>query len=423
MELKNIAEAIHKKEKKLQAWFQERAKGIRLPVTTSVDIRNAGFKIAVIDTNVFPSGFNNLCNNFSKTAALHFKRYLEAIDPKAKKMVIVPEAFTRNMAYFQHIKALETLLKMAGYEVAVGYAGEPLSQNPLEVNLPNGEKLLLEQLEEKNKMLRVASQTPDLILLNNDCSNGIPEILKNAAQPMVPSPELGWHSRSKKHHFEIYCQLTGEAAKILDLDCWRFCPITHCERGVDIHNPKDLDRVAEQIVSVLKRTQKKYDHYAVTQKPYVFIKNNAGTFGLGQMHFDSAEEFLNLNRKARQKLASSKGGLQPSEYLIQEGVPTIDSFEGGPIEPILYFVGGESVGGFFRIHEKKDNRESLNAPGSRFDCLCFHKIEEQESGKLVLRCEDHDDFFTIALWLGKVATLAVGLEEKGLAVGATGPAV
>lgn len=415
MELKNIADAIHEKEKELHSWFREKAKGIRLPVTSSVDIRNAGFKIAVIDTNVFPAGFNNLCNNFSKTAALHFKRYFEAIDPKAKKIVIVPESFTRNIAYFQHIKVLELLLKMAGFEVAVGYAGEPLNQNPLVVNLPNGEKLTLEQLEQKNSTVRVASQTPDLLLLNNDCSAGIPEILKTAAQTIVPSPELGWHNRSKKHHFEIYCQLMREAAKILDLDCWRFCPITHCERDVDINNTKDLDRVAEQIVSVLKRTQEKYAQYGLTEKPYVFIKNNAGTFGLGQMHFESAEEFLNLNRKARQKLTSSKGGLRPSEYLIQEGVPTTDSFEGSPIEPILYFIGGESVGGFFRIHEKKDFRESLNAPGSRFDCLCFHKIEEQKSGKLVLKCEDHNDFFTIALWLGKVATLAVGLEEKGLA--------
>ncbi|MDO8527284.1 MAG: hypothetical protein Q7T03_06330, partial [Deltaproteobacteria bacterium] len=55
---------------------------------------------------------------------------------------------------------------------------------------------------------------------------------------------------------------------------------------------------------------------------------------------------------------------------------------------------------------------SLNAPGARFECLCFHKIKEVKPGELVLHCNDHEDFFTIAKWLGKIATLAAGLEER-----------
>ncbi|MDO8526853.1 MAG: glutamate--cysteine ligase [Deltaproteobacteria bacterium] len=410
----DLSKKFKARQKELTLWYDTKAKGVLLPVTTSIDIRNAGFKIAVVDTNIFPAGFNNLCNNFSNITSEHFKNYFEAQAKGLKKIMIVPESFTRNMNYLENVRAIEKVLILAGFTVTVGYLGEPLSQNPLVVKLPSGATLTLEQVERKGETLHTKSMTPDLILLNNDCSEGIPEILKNITQPVFPSPELGWHSRRKKTHFEIYCQLVEEAAKILETDCWRMCPITRCERNIDIENPADLERLAVSVEKVLKRTKDKYEKYGIDQTPYAFIKSNAGTFGLGITHVSSPEEILNLNRKGRQKLQSGKGGVKPAEFIIQEGIPTIDSLENAPIEPVLYFVGGESVGGFFRIHEQKDSKSSLNAPGARFECLCFHKIKEVKPGELVLHCDDHEDFFTIAKWLGKIATLAAGLEEKEL---------
>ncbi|MDP2599792.1 MAG: glutamate--cysteine ligase [Deltaproteobacteria bacterium] len=406
-----LAKKFKKKEAELTAWFQNKAGGVVLPITISVDIRNAGFKIAVVDTNVFPAGFNNLCNNFSKIAAQNFSRYLEAHVPKAKKLLIVPETFTRNLNYFENVKALENLLKLAGYEVAVGFLGDPLPGDPHEVGLLNGAILKLERMSKKEGRALVGSMNPDALILNNDCSDGIPQVLQNIEQPIFPSPELGWHSRRKKHHFLIYCQLIEEVAKIVDTDCWRLCPITTAEHDVDFGNGKDIGRVAEKIEKVLQKTGEKYKKYGIDEKPYVFVKSSAGTFGLGVTHVESAQDFLNLNRKGRQKLASAKGTTIPSEFLIQEGIPTADSFDGAPIEPVLYFIGGESVGGFFRIHEEKDTRSSLNAPGARFESLCFHKTKEVKPGHLELHCDDHEDFFTISKWLGKVATLAAGMEN------------
>lgn len=414
MDIAAIAKHFEKKEGMLSDWFQHRTKGIRLPVTASVDIRNAGFKITVVDTNVFPAGFNNLCNSFSKTAAGQFKKYFEKAAPGAKKIVIVPEAFTRNIPYFQNIVALQKLLGLAGFEVAIGFLGEELPSDPFTAELPEGQTLKLEKLKRNKEKVFLASMEPDALLLNNDCSNGIPEILSGTRQPIFPSPDLGWHARSKKHHFEIYCQLIEEMARVLEIDCWRFCPITRHVRKMDLSNPSDLERLAETSEEVLKEIQEKYKKYGIAEAPYVFIKSVSGTFGLGLTHVSSKEEILNFNRKERQKLTGSKGGVIPSEYLVQEGVPTIDSFEKAPIEPVLYMVGGESVGGFFRIHEKKDAKGSLNAPGSRFESLCFHKLDEKIEAQIDLHCEDHHDFFKIARWLGKIAALAVGLEEQDL---------
>lgn len=405
MKLSEIAKTITKRQKSIEKWFNAKAATLRLPLTSSVDIRYSGEKMSVIDTNVFPAGFNNLCHSFSETAANHFRNYFKNLHPEAKKILLIPEGFTRNLNYFLSVRALEKLLLMAGFEVTVGFVGEPLPRDPHTVKLPDGDSLLLKHLDETIKA--------DCILLNNDCSGGIPKILKKIPIPIYPNPQLGWFNRSKKHHFEIYCQLVREFAEEIGLDCWRFCPITRCERDIDIENLEDRKRLALATQKVLEKSQKKHDQYEIKEAPYVFIKSNAGTFGLGLTHVTTAEEVLNFNRKGRQKLSGSKGGKQPSEYLIQEGIPTINQYQGAPIEPVLYYVGGNFAGGFFRVHDQKDNRSSLNAPGARFESLCFHKIGKP-AGEAKLHCEDHDDFFKIADWLGRIATLAVGMEEKSL---------
>lgn len=414
MNTRKIAELFRKKEEALKDWYAERCRGVLLPVTVSVDIRNADFKMAVVDTNIFPAGFNNLCNTFSRTAAEKFRDYFQSFHPKAEKILIIPETFTRNIPYFHNVKAIEKLLRQAGFTTAVGYLGENLPETPLTVDLGNGESLTLEAVERTDARVRTASMDPDLLFLNNDCSGGIPEILKSLEQPVYPDPVLGWHNRSKKHHFEIYCQLIGEMGKILETDPWHFCPITICEREIDIHAPKDQERLADAVAGILKKVQEKYDRYRIGDRPYVFVKSNTGTFGLGLTHVQSPDEILRMSRKERQSLSRAKGGTSRGEFLIQEGIKTIDDLHGAPVEPVLYFAGGNPIGGFFRIHEGKDVWASLNAPGARFESLCFHKVEDGAPEDLHLHCDDHNDFFKAAFWLGKIAALAVGLEAKAL---------
>src|SRR5690606_29091281 len=43
---------------KIETWFRQAFQDKPTIITSSVDIRNAGFKIAPVDTNLFPAGFN-----------------------------------------------------------------------------------------------------------------------------------------------------------------------------------------------------------------------------------------------------------------------------------------------------------------------------------------------------------------------------
>jgi len=44
----------------IETWFRSQWLKTPAPFYTSVDLRNAGFKLAPVDTNLFPAGFNNL---------------------------------------------------------------------------------------------------------------------------------------------------------------------------------------------------------------------------------------------------------------------------------------------------------------------------------------------------------------------------
>ena len=48
----------------IEAWFRQKWKETPPPLTSSVDLRHAGFKFAPVDTNLFPAGFNNLNPEF-----------------------------------------------------------------------------------------------------------------------------------------------------------------------------------------------------------------------------------------------------------------------------------------------------------------------------------------------------------------------
>src|SRR5687768_14328697 len=94
----------------IEAWLQHQWQRTQPPVYGSVDLRNAGFKIAPIDMNLFPAGFNNLNPNFLPNSFRAAKKIIHAIVPDAEKIVIIPESHTRNRFYWVNIQTLKTIL-------------------------------------------------------------------------------------------------------------------------------------------------------------------------------------------------------------------------------------------------------------------------------------------------------------------------
>ena len=90
----------------IERWFRLEWMEHTPPFYTSVDLRNAGFKLAPVETNLFPDGFNNLTPAMLPLAVQAAMAAIEKICPEAKNLLLVPDRRSRSPFYLQNIQAI-----------------------------------------------------------------------------------------------------------------------------------------------------------------------------------------------------------------------------------------------------------------------------------------------------------------------------
>jgi glutamate--cysteine ligase len=56
--LSELSEKLESKREELSVFFAEERAKLPMPLYASVDIRDAGWKVAAVDANAYPAGFN-----------------------------------------------------------------------------------------------------------------------------------------------------------------------------------------------------------------------------------------------------------------------------------------------------------------------------------------------------------------------------
>jgi len=354
----------------IEHWFRTQWQERTVPFYSSVDLRNSGFKLAPVDTNLFPGGFNNLNPDFLPLCVQAAQSAIEKICPDARGVLLVPENHTRNQYYLQNVAQLALVLKQAGLRVHIGSL-LPEIDKPTQLMLPDGNTLTLEPLQRKKNRLSVNGFDPCVVLLNNDLSAGTPEILQNLEQAVMPPLEAGWTVRRKSHHFTAYDQVANDFAQLLDIDPWLINPYFASCGTVDFKQRSGEECLAARVDEVLQKMRAKYAEYGVKEEPFVIAKADAGTYGMGIMTVKDAAEVRDLNRRQRNKMAVGKEGLEVHDVLVQEGVYTFESINEAVAEPVVYMVDHYVVGGFYRVHTDRRSDENLNSPGMHFVPLAF----------------------------------------------------
>lgn len=361
----------------IESWFRQQWMQTQPPVTSSVDLRHSGFKLAPVDTNLFPAGFNNLHPNSYPLCIQAAQSVFSYIRPESDcskscfKILIIPENHTRNQFYFQSLATLYDILTTAGFEVRFGRVDSPLSEDVIFEGL-EGQTLTILPLQRHEDTLGLLDFTPCLILLNNDLSTGIPDILNQTKQPILPLPNLGWSNRLKSIHFEHYDDVAHEFAALLGFDPWLINPLFMAVDGVDFMLQTGLSTLAAKTDELLQAIAKKYAAYGIKEKPFVAVKADNGTYGMSVMMVHDGAELLALNRKQRTKMSAIKGSQKVSKILIQEGVHSFETTASGAVaEPVVYMFGPYVIGGFYRVHKERTADENLNAPGMHFEPLAF----------------------------------------------------
>ncbi len=368
--LQELERIVLDQRPEIERWFRTQWLEHEVPFYASVDLRNSGFKLAPVDTNLFPGGFNNLNPEFLPLCVHAAMSAVQRISPDSRRFLLIPENHTRNLHYLQNVAVLRRILEGAGFQVRIGSLIADLAA-PMEVETASGEKLLLEPLQRRGNRVGVEGFDPCAILLNNDLSAGVPAILRGIEQPVVPPLASGWTTRRKSHHFHVYDRVAEDFAKLIGIDSWVVNPIFSQCGKVNFAEKEGEDCLAANVEFVLNEVREKYAHYGITEQPFCIVKADAGTYGMGIMTVKSVDDVRNLNRKTRNKMSVIKEGLAVQEVLIQEGVYTFESVQGAVAEPVVYMMDPFVVGGFYRVHTERGIDENLNSPGAKFVPLAF----------------------------------------------------
>lgn len=354
----------------IEAWFRKEFKKTPAPFYASVDLRNAGYKLAPVDTNLFPAGFNNLHPDLRPLAIQAAQNAVTQACPIADGVLIIPENHTRNLFYLENVAVLQEILISAGYEVHIGSLNPEITEETL-IDLPSGKNLKLTPVTKKDNRVGVNDFFPCAVLLNNDLSGGRPEILENLEQTLLPPLDLGWADRYKTHHFTHYDAVTSKFAEMVEIDPWLIRPLSVQCGPINFKERTGLETLSEAVNSVLKETEDYYDSHDIGCKPFAIVKSDSGTYGMAIMSVNTPEEILNLNRKQRNKMSSVKEGLHVEQMLVQEGVYTYETLDDAVAEPVVYMIHNQVIGGFYRVHTGKTATDNLNSPGMHFEPLSF----------------------------------------------------
>jgi glutamate--cysteine ligase len=355
----------------IERWFRLEWMEHTPPFYTSVDVRNAGFKLAPVDTNLFPGGWNNLTPEMLPLAVQAAMAAIEKICPEAKNLLLIPEKHTRNTFYMTNVARLVQIFTQAGLNVRLGSL-DPEVKEPTTFELPGGESLTMEPLLRSQRRLGLKNFDPCTILLNNDLSAGIPAVLEGLhEQYLLPPLHAGWAVRRKTNHFQAYEEVAKKFSKLMGMDPWLINPMFSQCGEVNFAEGTGIECVQTNVDALLGKIRRKYKEYGINEKPFVIVKADNGTYGMGIMTVRDAKQLDELNRRTRNKMSVIKDGQEVTEVIIQEGVPTYERMNDAVAEPVVYMLDRYVVGGFYRVHADRGIDENLNSPGAQFIPLAF----------------------------------------------------
>lgn len=409
--LQQLEKTLLEQQTHIESWFRQQWLKTPPPVYGSVDLRNAGFKLAPVDMNLYPAGFNNLNPELLPLAVQSVQALMSQRYSSCESIVLIPENHSRNIMYWENVYTLLNILRNAGFETRVG-ADPTFFPDVHTIELSNNKKIIVEPLKRVGNRVMLDNFNPCIVWLNNDFSSGIPDYLQGIEQSVCPPIELGWHSRLKSDHFSHYRDVVADFSKLIDIDPWFLDPLFRYCGNVDFMQREGGECLTSNVEKLLTDIQKKYDEYGITHQPFVIVKADAGTYGMSVMSIKNSAEIQHLNRKQRTKMSASKGSQAVHRVIIQEGVYSFETWgdNKSAAEPVVYMIGPYVIGGFYRLHKNKSSSESLNAPGMEFEPLQFAKPCNSPD-KLLLPDECQNRFYAYGV-VARLSMLAAAREQK-----------
>jgi glutamate--cysteine ligase len=393
----------------IERWFRLEWMEHTPPFYSAVDIRNAGFKLAPVDTDLFPSGWNHLTPEMMPLAVQAAMAAIEKICPEARNLLLVPEN-TQDSFYLSNLVQLQRIFHQAGLHVRLGSLSNQIKE-PTTIDLPGGESITLEPLVRSQHRLMLKHFDPCTILLNNDLSAGVPGILEDLhEQFLLPPLHAGWATRRKSNHFKAYEEVAKRFGKLLDMDPWLINPMFNQCGEVNFNQAAGLDCLRTNVDALLGKVRRKYKEYGITDKPFVVIKADNAIDSLHRvLTVRDVKDLDQLSDQAKADMTGRDSEQPVSEVIIQEGVLTNERINAAVAEPVVYMMDRYVVGGFYRVHAQRRQDENLTAPGSSFVPLAFEQSTQWPQPGTKPGASVPNRFYMYGV-IGRLAMLAASYE-------------
>ncbi|QGR03086.1 glutamate--cysteine ligase [Ehrlichia ruminantium] len=386
---------LKKRKLDIENWFLNKFNKYPGVLNVSVDLRVSEYKIAPVDTNVFPAGYNNFSEKSQIYTAKLLKQYIMR-HLNCNKILIVGESHTRNIKYIDSLITLKNIVSSAGFIVEIGVCDTDQNVQLVSSNGITVDSLCLTNYD--GTLRAGCGFIPDLILVNNDLTAGIPDVLQNLKyQSIMPSLSLGWHNRSKFNHFSIYQKLSTEFCDTFGVDPWLISTLFSDCDNVCFLSGHGIEDIAGKVDIMISKIRSKFRLYSITEEPYVFVKADNGTYGMGIVVAYCGDDILKLNKKNRNKMKRIKDRKIVERVIIQEGIMTEELFNGCAAEPLVYFIGDTPSCYLYRYNAIKDKFSNLNSVGCDFIDVSF---------------KGQDDKMFCWSLIAKIAALAAAAEAE-----------
>lgn len=339
---------------------------------SSVDVRNAGFKLAPVDTNLFPGCWNNLSAEMLPLAVQAAMAAIEKTCPEARNLLVIPENGTPSADYVANLAQIQRIFNMAGLNVRLGSI-DPAIKHSVSFDVAGSAPITIEPVLRHKGRIGLSQFDPCTILLNNDLSAGVPGILEDLhEQFLLPPLHAGWSTRRKSTHFKFYDEVAKRLGKLMGVDPWLINPLCDQCPAVSFKSAEGLANMNSLVETVLGRVRRKYKEYGIKEKPFVVVKADHGTHPLGVVTVRDAGDFAELAERV-QELKKHRELAAPHDFLVQEGVLTQERVGDSVAEPVVYTMDRYVVGGFYRLHAQRGADESLKQPDAAFQPLAFEQ--------------------------------------------------
>lgn len=356
----------------IERWFRLEWMEHTPPFYTAVDVRNAGYKLAPVDTNLFPDAWHLLSESMLPLVVQAAQAAVEKICPEARNLLVVPRSSTLDAGQLANLAQLRRVFAMAGLHVRMGSISPDLNA-PREYPLPDGESITVEPVLQKGGRLMLADFDPCTILLNNDLRAGVPGILEDLhTQFLLPPLHAGWDARRKSRHLANYDEVVKRFGKLIGVDPWLMTTLSQGCGVADIRQPRDVQQLTDQVADLLARLRRRHKEYGVEEEPYAVLKADNRTAENAIICVRDAQEVAQrLAQLALQYPKRPEGS--PVEWLVQEGVMTCERLHGAVAEPVVYTMDRYVVGGFYRVHPGMQPTDGLVVPGHATVPLSFEQ--------------------------------------------------